>query len=178
MSMSMSIGSRSRSNSVSLEEDSREDQEQKGDVGGEVEDVRSRAKIFLKSLAMCLAGTAAVASVPAAIANLGLVGCEAGIVLNEFNCSTEAVVGLASVGVPTALVSMGAYYLQRALVKRLSGQQQPQDIESLSGSDSTTVQSRDSRFSSESLPDQERSASQSSDVDASSEQDLSKSASA
>lgn len=137
----------SRSSSVSGQEDRLEDQEQKGTVGDEVREVRSCARSCLKSLAQCLAGTAVVVGVPALVANLGVLGCGVGIVLNEFNCSTEAAVGLAGVGLTTGLVSTGAYFLQRELVKRLSGQQPSQGASADDPSQSGSASSSSSRGS-------------------------------
>ncbi len=146
--------------------DSREEQKQKEGVGAEVEEVRSCAKIFLKSLAGCLAGTAVVVGIPALISNLGIMGCGVGIVLNEFNCSAGAAVGLGGVALTTGLVSVGAYFLSMELGKRLSGQQQPQDASTDDASEAGSASSSSGQFdpsiessvelSSQDLPPQER----------------------
>lgn len=158
--------SRSRSSSVSGQEDSLEDQEQQGNVRDEVREVRSCAKSCLKSLAMCLAGTAVVVGVPALISSLGVMGCGVGAVLNEFNCSAEAAVGLGGVALTTDLLSVGAYFLSMELGKRLSGQQQPQDASADDPSGASSASSSSGQFdpstessvelSSQDLPPQER----------------------
>jgi len=112
-------------------------------------------------MATCLAGTTVVVGVPAFIANAGIVGCGVGFVLNEFNCSTEAGLGLVSVGVTAGLICTGAYILQMGLVKRLAEQQQPQDAsaDSDSGAGPASASSRQSgseRSVDLSLPPQER----------------------
>lgn len=116
------------------------------------------------------------------------VGCE---VQNGFDCGDEAVRISAIGGAVAASVFMGALGLHMHLfeeqwrprrdgpqpdggAERLTGV----DVESFGGSDSTAQLSDDSSSSSELLPEQERSASRSSDVDESSEQDASASASA
>ncbi|WP_457336544.1 hypothetical protein [Rhizobacter sp. P5_C2] len=158
--------SESRSSFVMGRKDSREEQKQKEGVGAEVEEVRSCAKIFLKSLAGCLAGTAVVVGIPALISNLGIMGCGVGIVLNEFNCSAGAAVGLGGVALTTGLVSVGAYFLSMELGKRLSGQQQPQDASTDDASEAGSASSSSGQFdpsiessvelSSQDLPPQER----------------------
>lgn len=151
----------SRSCSVSGSEDSLAVQEQNGDLGDQVGEARSRAGIFLRSLATCLAGTTVVVGVPAFIANAGIVGCGVGFVLNEFNCSTEAGLGLVSVGVTTGLICTGAYILQMQLLNRLAEQQQPQDASADSdggaGPASASSRQSDTALSVDlSLPPQER----------------------
>jgi hypothetical protein len=146
-SISESRSSSVRSSPVIKRENSRKDQPQE-DVGAEVEVVRSCAKSFLKSLAGCLAGTAVVVGVPALISNLGIMGCGVGIVLNEFNCSTEAAVGLGGVALTTGLVSTGAYFLSMELGKRLSGQQQPQDASTDDTSEASSASSSSGQFDS------------------------------
>lgn len=133
-----------RSSPVIEREDSRKDQGQE-DVGAEVRDVRSSAKSFLKSLAGCLAGTAVVVGVPALISSLGIMGCGVGAVLNEFNCSAEAAVGLGGVALATDLVSVGAYFLSMELGKRFSGQQQPQDASTDDASEAGSASSSSGR---------------------------------
>ncbi|WP_143171803.1 hypothetical protein [Rhizobacter sp. OV335] len=136
-----------RSSTVIEREDSRKDQRQE-DVGADVEEVRSCAKSFLKSLAGCLAGTAVVVGIPALISNLGIMGCGVGIVLNEFNCSAGAAVGLGGVALTTGLVSVGAYFLSMELGRRLSGQQQPQDASTYDASEAGSVSSSSGQFDS------------------------------